>query len=295
MAKQNSSRALARAETMDLATAGVDADTEVQVIDAGTIAALNKSEIDQQIATAHRYPRSVSRFREDLLAMVTVDQATADSCIYAVPRGGKTIEGPSVRFAEMVANAWGNIRWGGRVIEANDRYVVAQGFAHDLQSNNAIAIEVRRRVVGSRNDDMIQLACAAATSIARRNALLAVVPKALTQEAYEAADSCAVSGKGSFEDLRQRAVGAFTAMGASVDQVLAALGVEGMADITGQHIRRLRRLLTAIKSEGVSVAEALRPAAELEVESRRRPTATVSDLGSLVGTTEAPQTQEPTP
>ena len=48
-------------------------------------------------------------------------------------KDGKTIEGPSVRFAEMVANAWGNIRWGGRVIEANDRYVVAQGFAQTAQ------------------------------------------------------------------------------------------------------------------------------------------------------------------
>lgn len=291
--------AIARTETIDIATAGIDEDTEVQVIDVSTIATMSKAEIDQQVATAHRYPRSVTRFREDLLTMATIDQETADACIYALPRGGKTIEGPSVRFAEMVANAWGNIRWGGRVIEANDRFVVAQGFAHDLQTNNAIAIEVRRRVVAKKgrkpDEDMIQLACAAATSIARRNALLAVVPRALTKEAYDAADNCATTGQGSFEDLRSRAIGAFIKLGATQEQVFAALGVEGLADVNGQHIRRLRRMLTAIKGGELTLRDAMRSAAEIEAENRGRATVTTSTLGPSPKTTDEDPTAKDAP
>jgi hypothetical protein len=293
----SNSNALARSEHMDMATAGQDADTDVQVIDASAIAVLNESEIAQQVATAHRYPRSISRFRDDLIAMATIDQVTADSCIYALPRGGKSIEGPSVRFAELVASAWGNVRWGGRVLEANDRYVVAQGFCHDLQTNSAIAIEVRRRVVTKRgkkaDDDMIQLACAAATSIARRNALLATVPRALCQEAYEAADNCATTGKGSFEEHREIAVRAFEKFNVKPAKLYAALGVEGIADITGQQVRRLRRMFSALR-DGSSVDEVLRPAGDLEAEARGRSTSTASDLGSIVGTTTPPQSPTPT-
>jgi hypothetical protein len=290
MGRENT--ALARTETLDMATAGADDDTEVQVIDASAIAALNQSEIEQQVATAHRYPRSVARFREDLLEMATLDQATADSCIYALPRGGKTIEGPSVRFAEMVASTWGNLRWGAFVVAANDDFVVARGFAHDLQGNSAIAIEVRRRVqkptrwkdaddYKRKIADMKDLACAAATSIARRNALFSTVPRALCQEAYDAADQCATTGKGSFEELRERAIGAFVGKGAKPEQVFAALGVEGPADITGKHLRLMRRLFTAVK-DGASLDEVLRPAADVEVENRGRGTVTTSDLAAQV-------------
>ena len=39
--------------------------------DGGTVALLNKSEIDMQVATAHRYPRSIKRFRDEFKAGLT--------------------------------------------------------------------------------------------------------------------------------------------------------------------------------------------------------------------------------
>ena len=42
---------------------------EIITAEAGTVALLNKSEIDMQVATAHKYPRSVKRFRDETLAM----------------------------------------------------------------------------------------------------------------------------------------------------------------------------------------------------------------------------------
>jgi hypothetical protein len=53
-----------------------------------TVALLNKSEIDQQIATAHRYPRSIKRFRDESLQMVTLSENIAQEWIYALPRDG---------------------------------------------------------------------------------------------------------------------------------------------------------------------------------------------------------------
>ena len=125
----------------------IDDHTSMQVYTGtGVLQQLTKGEIDQQIATAHAYPRVVSRFRDKLHELVTLDQRTAEECIYALPRGGKTIEGPSVRFAEMAATAWGNLRIAATIMDVGMSAVVVRGVAHDLESNVAVAVEVRRVV-----------------------------------------------------------------------------------------------------------------------------------------------------
>src|SRR5690348_13827036 len=114
--------------------------TEVLVANSSTAAMLSRAEIDQQIATAHAFPRSLTRFRSEALAMVTSTKGIAEECVYALPRSEwdpdtrqrvqKTIEGPSARFAEVIANTWGNCRAGGRVIKEEGEFVVAQGAFH---------------------------------------------------------------------------------------------------------------------------------------------------------------------
>src|SRR5688500_9662256 len=92
----------------------VDDNTEmlVQAVDASVLAQITGAELEQQIASAHKYKRSIAAFKQDLEEMVTSDVETADDCIYSLPRAGGVIEGPSVRFAEMAASAWGNMRYG---------------------------------------------------------------------------------------------------------------------------------------------------------------------------------------
>ena len=61
-------------------------------VESGTAALISRSEIDMQIATAHKFPRSIKRFRNEALQMVTLNEQVAESCIYALPRGDKTID-----------------------------------------------------------------------------------------------------------------------------------------------------------------------------------------------------------
>ncbi len=151
-------------------------------VEGGTVALLNRSEIDMQVATAHKFPRSIKRFRQEALQMVTLNESVAESCIYALPRSGKTIEGPSARFAEVVASAWGNCRAGARVVSDAGDFITAQGVFHDLERNVAITYEVQRRITDKNNRrfnaDMIGVTGNAASSIALRNAILKGVPKA---------------------------------------------------------------------------------------------------------------------
>ena len=136
----------------------------------GTLLAVRGQDVDIQIATARQYPRNITAFKRQAMDMATLDDETAASCFYCLPRGGKKIMGPSARLAEIVASAWGNMRAQSKVVEVNDKEVVAEGACWDLEKNVLISVQVRRRITDSKgirfNDDMIVVTGNAASSIA---------------------------------------------------------------------------------------------------------------------------------
>jgi hypothetical protein len=238
---------------------------ETMSVESSTVALLNKSEIDQQIATAHKYPRSIKKFLDEALAMVTLTQTVAEECIYALPRDGKTIEGPSARFAEVVASAWGNSRAGARVVAENGEFVTAQGVFHDLERNVAITYEVQRRITNKRGQkfsaDMVGVTANAACSIALRNAILKGVPKAFWSDLYESARQAAIGNVQTLANRRARAISRMQSYGITPDQIFATLGVAGEADVTPEHLLVLHGLFTAIKEGDTTPEEAFAEAA----------------------------------
>lgn len=228
-----------------------DHESEIVTADSGTVALLNKSEIDMQIATAHKYPRSIKKFRDEALAMVTLNEGIAQECIYSLPRDGKTIEGPSARFAEVVASAWGNSRAGARVVSDQGDFVTAQGVFHDLERNVAITYEVQRRIVDKNGrrfkPDMIGVTANAACSIALRNSILKGVPKAFWSDMYEQARSTAIGDVQTLANRRARALVVLQKMGVTSAQVFAFLKVGGVEDITIEHLSTLFGITTALK------------------------------------------------
>ena len=111
------------------------------------VATLTKAEIDQQIATAHSFPRSPATARDRMIGLATLDDQMAAECIYSVPRGGKQIRGPSIWFAEIVLSCWGNIRCAARVSHEDriERYVEAEAIVHDLETSVGYVARARRR------------------------------------------------------------------------------------------------------------------------------------------------------
>lgn len=238
--------------------------TEQSVVSAGSLSEITRAEVDIQIATAKRYPRSLKRFRHLATEMATLDEETAASCFYSLPRSGKKIEGPSARFAEIIAVAWTNLRCGARIINIGQSLLTAQGFCHDLESNVGATIETQRRITdkGGRrfNDDMIVVTGNAASSIAYRNAVLKVVPKAYWQPVWQAARDTAIGNAQTLSHRRQKAMEFLSKMGVAEKQILLVLGREGIDDITLDDLGTLRGLITAIKDGDVSIEEAFQPA-----------------------------------
>lgn len=233
-------------------------DTEIITAESGTLALLNKGEIDMQIATAHKYPRSIKRFRDEVRQMVTLNEQVAGECVYALPRDGKTIEGPSARFAEVVASAWGNSRAGARVVSDAGDFVTAQGVFHDLEKNVAITYEVQRRITNKNGvrfkPDMIGVTANAACSIALRNAILKGVPKAFWADMLDDARRTIMGDIKTLANRRKEAIATFQRFGVLPAQIFERLEISGEEDITLEHLLTLRGLLTAIK-EGDTTPE----------------------------------------
>lgn len=233
---------------------------EVQNVDTSLASLVTKAEYDVQIATARKYPRSIKQFINTATEMVTLNEQIADDCIYALPRGGKTIEGPSVRFAEIILHAWGHVRAGARVIDEDARFVTAQGVCHDLQSNSLIAFEVRRRITDSKgkryNDDMVGVTGNAASSIALRNSILRVIPKALWSPIYEQARLVCMGDSKTLATRRADAMAVLQKFGITPAMVFAKFQIKGVEDITLEHLPQMKGFATAIR-DGEGTVESI--------------------------------------
>lgn len=267
------------------------------IANTSAVEAISRADFDVQISTAKRYPmhsdqRGLERFRNDAITMATLDQDTAESCLFALPRGGKTIEGKSVRLAEIVVAAYGNIKAGARIIETNDNEVVAQGVCHDLERNVSQSAEVRRRITdknGKRyNEDLIILTCNAACSIAFRNAVFKVIPGALCEPVYKAAKLMATGNKQTLDIRRAKAIQQFALMGVTQDQILTRLNKSAISFIDGDDLALLIGLYKAIKDGEASVDETFP-----QVEEDEKPITRTDAVAEKIGARKARQKPKP--
>ena len=186
----------------------------VPSVGAGQGDQIEAASIDQQIATAHRFPRNLDQVREDLLSTVCIDPQTAEKCTYRLPARGDSgpIEGPTIRFAEAAVQAWTNLRISTRPLgETEDgQHIRAEAMVWDLESNVAEKCVVTRRITtktGKRyNADGISNAYNAACSIAKRNAVLAVIPRLHVRAALVAAQKMELGDGKGLEERRKRAL-----------------------------------------------------------------------------------------
>ena len=257
-----------------------------------------REEVDIQIATARRFPRSLKSFLQKTMTMATLDEETAASCFYSLKRGGKLIEGPSIRLAEIAASSWGNIRFSGRVVAEEHDCVVAVGTAHDLETNVVTSIEVRRRILdrdGKRfNSDMIVTTGNAATAIAMRNVIFKIIPKSYIDTIWAAAKKVAVGDATTLITRRQKALEHFQKMGVSKELVLQYLEKTGIEEIGLNEIEKLLGLIQALKDGETTIekvfiqkppVEDMTPKAKVEPKkatAKQEPTPVANIINSVL-------------
>lgn len=236
--------------------------TEIKKVE--TLEALNRSEIDVQVATAKRYPRSIQESTQKIMDMATLDEDTAQECFYSLRRGSgnnsSIIEGPSVRLAEIVAASWGNLRVQAQIIANDGKFITARGICHDLETNTAISCEVQRRITDKYgktfSEDMQVVTGNAAGAIAFRNAVFKVVPKAVINNAIKTIKNKAMGKAGDIDTIKQQMLQFFAKLGVSTEMVLSYLEIAKVDEINADMVSELRGVATALKDGLTTVKEA---------------------------------------
>lgn len=92
------------------------------------------AEAQGKLVIAKRFPRDeVQAYAK---AMEACQRPTmAEKAFYSFPRGGQTVEGPTIRFAEELARCWGNIDYGIKELSQDDGKSEMQAYAWDLETN----------------------------------------------------------------------------------------------------------------------------------------------------------------
>ena len=240
---------------------------DVQIVQ---VDAVERANVDSQVATAKRYPRDIRRSIDNSVVMATMNQETAQSCSYALPRGGKPITGPSVHLAKIIVSNWGNMRTEAKVVQITDKQVISRGTCWDLETNVASAFEVRRSIIGKNgqrfSDDMITVTGNAANSIAYRNAVFAVVPKAITDRVYYAAQKFITGDLSDYDKLLKVRTGVLNNFknnyGITEEEVVKMCGKQTANQIGADEISMLMGTIQALKDEDTTVDELMKPIRE---------------------------------
>lgn len=236
----------------------------IEVKQAEMLAAINRTEVDMQITTAKQYPRDLAQVLNKIATYAKMDKETAEDCFYVLRRKDKNgndslIEGLSVRMAEIIASAWGNLRIQTRIIGNDGRMITAQAMCHDLESNVAVCKEVSRSIMTKGgytfSQDMQIVTGNAASSIAFRNAVLAVIPKAITKKIINDVKAVAMGQTIDLEQSRKNVIAYYNRAGVKTEQLLRYLGVKSIDEIDQQMIFELRALRNAIEEGTTTVKE----------------------------------------
>lgn len=253
----------------------MDTNEIIEVKQADMLQAINRAEVDLQIATAKQYPRDLNAVLNKIATYATMDRETAEDCFYVLRRkdafGQETvIEGLSVRMAEIIAGAWGNLRVQTRVIGNDGRMITAQAICHDLETNFAVSKTVQRSIVTKKGNtysqDMQVVTGNAAAAIAFRNAVLTVIPKAVTKRIINEVKKVALGQSIDLETSRQNILAYFGKLGVTQEQLFNYLGITKIQEIDQQAVFELRATANAIKEGTTTVQEAF---VQPEIEAKK--------------------------
>lgn len=241
--------------------------SEAQNLQIIQVDAVERANIDSQVATAKKYQRDIRKSIDGSIVIATMNQETAQSCGYAIPRGGKLITGPSVHLAKIIVSNWGNLRTEAKVVQVTDDQAISRGTCWDLETNVASAFEVRRSIVDSKgkrfSNDMIVVTGNAANSIAYRNSVFAVIPQAITNRVYEAAQRYITGDLSDSDNLlkkRTSIVNSFKNDYAILeDEVVKLCGKQTVNQISASEISTLIGILQSLKDGDTSVDNLMKP------------------------------------
>lgn len=223
------------------------------------------AEIQASLVMAHKFPRNESQAFAKLAR--SLDRVNfSKNCLYAFPRGGRTIEGPGIVLAREAARCWGNLRYGMTIIHETDDDRTIEGWAWDLETNVRTASQATfRKLIQRKNKykgtsewvkpderDMRELTNKHA-SLCTRNAILQLMPQDIIDDCVQKAKIVARKGVDGKNMKKERAgvINLFEQYGISVENLEENIGAKSDT-WQPQDIATLMNLANGLKDESIT-------------------------------------------
>lgn len=91
-------------------------------------------EVQAALVIAKKFPRDLNAVFTNIIENCK-RFSLAEKSLYKYPRGGQSIEGPSIRMAEVMAQCYGNLDFGIRELERRTNVSICESYCWDMQTN----------------------------------------------------------------------------------------------------------------------------------------------------------------
>lgn len=158
-------------------------------------------EVQAAVFMAKRFPRNEN---ESLARVLRACQrpGLAQKAIYTYPKGGQRVTGASVRLAEAIAQAWGNIQTGVVELEQREGESTCMAYCWDIETNTReCKVFVVKHVISTKNGTKVltdprEIYELVANQGARRKraCILNIIPGDVVDEALNACNKTLTGG-----------------------------------------------------------------------------------------------------
>ena len=212
-----------------------------------------QQEIQAAMVIAHSRPRDPMRAMDRILQDCS-RPTVAETGLYAYPKGGETVSGPSIRLAELVEQRWGNLWCGVTELQQDRDKTVAMAWAWDLETNarderTFTVPHMRHTRRGSyRVEDPREIYEMVANYGARRKraAIQTVVPREVFDAAVEQIERTLAENVSVDAEAISKMVAAFGEYGVTQDQLVRYIG-HRLDSMVSAEMVRLKKVYASIR------------------------------------------------
>lgn len=191
------------------------------------------AEIQAQVIMAKKFPR------DEQQALIRIKKACerpslAIQSLFAFPRAGQTVSGPTIRLLETIAQAWGNLDYGFRELSNDGEWSESEAYAWDLESNTMARKRFKVKMEIQKKDKSIKKITdprdayehVANASMRRVRACLeGVIPKDVVEDAVSVVhETLQAKDSVPIQEVIKRLVYSFEKVGVSKDLLEKKLG-----------------------------------------------------------------------
>lgn len=215
------------------------------------------AEVEGAMILARKFPRDEAAAMERILSACDRD-GLAEGALYRYARGGQDISGPSIRLAEAIAQAWGNLQFGLRELSQADGESTIEAFAWDLETNvrqtkTFVVPHVRESKRGRQHlTDPRDVYETVANQGARRlrACILGVIPGDIVQGAVDRCEATNLEREKADPRAVEKLTAAFAELGVTTAQIETRIQRK-LSAITPEHIVALRGIYQSLR-DGMS-------------------------------------------